>query len=118
VEEPPQQRKSARVSLVSQVKISTSGLDEFAEEFSGNVSMGGIFIRTDHPFGKGTEVHLLVMLEPHGEAMIEAWGKVAWARFEPGKKGKEPAGMGIEFTRLSDASRHLLAAIVAPEDPD
>ncbi len=63
-------------------------------EWSGNVSAGGLFVRTSEPIHPGRRVLVEVSL-PGGES-IEAVGRVAWTR--TALRGDDPeAGIGLQF---------------------
>src|SRR5205085_2189664 len=93
---PEDRRKDTRVPLAARVQIKTEGLDKFIQKFSGDISRGGIFIKTPTPLPLGKEVHLTVVA-PGGTHLIEAKGKVTWIRDVSKATPTEPAGMGIQF---------------------
>src|SRR5438270_13977880 len=111
----PESRKDQRVPLAAKVQIKTEGLEKFIEKFSGNISKGGIFIKTPQPLPVGKEV-LLTVVVPPGTQLIEARGVVSWTRPANDPHSGEPAGMGIRFTTLSEGSEKILDAIVSAGD--
>src|SRR4051812_10647382 len=112
----PESRKDQRVPLAAKVQIKTEGLEKFIEKYSGNISRGGIFIKTPQPLPIGKEVLLTVVI-PGGSQLIEARGTVSWTRPANDPHSGEPAGMGIQFTSLGDGSDKILDAIVRAAPP-
>src|SRR6185295_2815340 len=108
---PEDRRKDARVPLAARVQIKTEGLDKFIQKFSGDISRGGMFIKTPSPLPIGKEVHLTVVA-PGGTHLIEAKAKVTWIREKPDPKTGEPAGMGVQFAELAEGSAEVLDKIV------
>jgi len=116
-------RRYQRLALALQVRVSTIDAEtdpytgrpffRLSREWCGNVSRGGIFIRTPEPLAPGRRVLLEVSL-PDGTP-LEATGRVAWARrvlAPPGEHAE--AGVGIEFLGAAaeglEALEHLLTA--------
>lgn len=82
------------------------------ENFSVNLSEGGLFIATGAILTVGTELNLEFHLPTQGECIASA-GRVAWVNHPDWlKKPKLPVGMGIEFVDIDDERkkkiRHLL----------
>lgn len=116
-------RRYHRLSLALPVRVSTIDAEtdpytgrpffRLSREWSGNVSRGGVFIRTPEPLAPGRRVLLEVSL-PNGTP-LEATGRVAWARrvlAPPGEHAE--AGVGIEFLGATaeglESLEHLLTA--------
>ena len=75
-------RKETRVPLAAKVQIKTEGLEKFIDKFSGNISRGGIFIKTPTPLPLGKEIHFTVVMAG-GTQLIDARGTVNWVRAQP-----------------------------------
>lgn len=100
------QRRHRRVDARLPVRISTleperdpwTGRPFFraSQETCGNVSRGGVFVRTAEPLTPGRRI-LLEFELPDGHA-LEAIGRVAWTRrvLAPLERDSD-AGIGIEF---------------------
>jgi type IV pilus assembly protein PilZ len=82
----------------------------FVEEYSANLSLGGMFIRTDQPAAVGTEMPIEFRLGADYE-LIKGRGRVVWAR-EDAVDDEHPAGMGIRFLELTPGSRELIFKLV------
>jgi uncharacterized protein (TIGR02266 family) len=88
--------------------------DLFRSYHLRDVSLGGMFVKTDQPRPMGTDVDVKVEFVRGGA--FEARGKVVRvvrARDLPDRS--QPTGIGIEFTQMTEDSRHLLEELL--EDP-
>jgi uncharacterized protein (TIGR02266 family) len=71
------------------------------DDYSINVSTGGLFIETFSPLPEGSRLGVSFSL-PNDEADVRCQGKVAWINHpEMLKNPSLPAGMGIQFLDLS-----------------
>ena len=76
---------------------------------SADISMEGMFIKTDEPRTIGT----LVQFEfSHGGETVQGLGDVVWVRQEKQPPNK-PRGMGIQFRYVDPHSRELIYRIVS-----
>lgn len=77
-----------------------------SREVSGNLSTGGVFVRTRDPLSPGRRV--LVEVELPGSETFEATARVAWCRVDPGRRPHPDTGIGIEFLgAASDQAERL-----------
>ena len=72
---------------------------------SADVSAGGAFLKSDLLLEQGEALSLEVQLPT---VTVRAQARVAWVRRFP--EAGEPAGMGVEFTSITDSDRAALAA--------
>ena len=105
-------RKDKRAKIVSlTVRYKSATVDEFIDNHSFDVSVGGVFVKTPTPFAPGT----LLKFELHiaGDyPVIAGVGRVVWKR-EPTQGAPErPAGMGVKFIKIDDASRQVIDRLV------
>lgn len=96
----------APVSLLIQYRFDT--LEDFLAEYSTDVSIGGMFIRTQDVRDEGSLIYLQFCLRD-GAKLIEGLGRVV--RINPATDD-EPGGMGVEFVNFDDESMKLIAQIV------
>jgi uncharacterized protein (TIGR02266 family) len=71
-----------------------------------DLSAGGTFLKSDLLLEQG-ESFALEFRVPRVSKVFHAQGRVAWVRRFP--KGGEPAGMGVEFSAMSDEDRSVLS---------
>jgi len=104
-----EKRKSPRAELHILVQFRFDTFEDFLAEYSIDISVGGMFLRTDHPRPEGSMIYLQFALRD-GSKLIEGLGKVV--RVNPGGTDR-PAGMGVEFVNLDEDSRVLIEEIVS-----
>ena len=69
----------------------------------GNLSEGGIFLRTSTPLERGSKATLRIGTN------LEALARVVWSRME-GQGG--PPGMGLEFENIDEGVREAIRALM------
>ena len=118
-------RRYHRFTLALPVRISTIDAEtdpytgrqffRLSREWCGNVSRGGVFVRTPEPLAPGRRVLLEVSL-PDGTP-LEATGRVAWARrvlAPPGEHAE--AGVGIEFLGATTTGLEALEQLLTTSE--
>jgi type IV pilus assembly protein PilZ len=107
----PEKRRHPRAPLQLLVQYRFQTMGEFLAEYSSNISLGGIYIRTDHPREEGAMIYLQFTLRD-GSPLIEGLGKVVRSNPPEGlPAGMEP-GMGVEFLNFDEESMELIEQIV------
>jgi hypothetical protein len=96
-------RKNALVPVV--VRAAGNKIQAGVRLDTGDLSEGGLFLRSDLLFEVGEDLTLEIPVG--GGKTTTATGRVAWVTRGTGKKAS--AGMGIEFARLSAHDRRALA---------
>lgn len=78
---------------------------EYLDGVARNVSLGGMFIATDHPLAKGKLVKIeFTINHPEGESeVVTAKGIVRWR-----KRLLSPKGMGVEFIEFEGLGHRRL----------
>jgi uncharacterized protein (TIGR02266 family) len=68
-----------------------------------NLSVGGLFVKTEEPLSKGEKTELVIFL-PDKKKKLEVTGKVVWTSTEERvtPDGVIPPGMGVKFLNLSN----------------
>ncbi len=105
-------RRDIRVPVVSLAKLRFPDFDTFLDEYSLNISKGGIFIRTINAKPVGTKIIFSLVLQDYSK-LIEGEGKVVRvvnADAEGG--GDRIPGMAIAFTKLDESSVELVENII------
>ncbi len=101
---PGTRRRQTRVVLCHRVYVTHN--ETPYEFYTGNISDGGVYINTEHPFPAGTDVEVSLPLE--GGSHIHLKGTVAHAAHNSGGISQCPDGMGIEFKEVRDDERRIL----------
>lgn len=108
--------ESKRIALERKIVLRFADFEGFITEYAANLSMTGMFVRTDEPQPPGTPVRFEFRLKD-GARLIRGNGWVVWSRAD--KKGPDqPAGMGIEFTELDRESRRVIRWLILNQTPD
>jgi hypothetical protein len=79
--------------------------DAFVDEYVTNVSRTGVFVKSKEPPPVGTEVNLKFTVITDDVETIEGIGKVV-------RVARDPVGMGVAFTKISQHSQHLLERLL------
>jgi len=79
--------------------------DAFIHEYVTNISRHGAFVKSKDPLPVGTTVDLKFTVVMDDIETIEGVGTVVRVQ-------KDPPGMGVVFTELSQYSQHLLARLL------
>lgn len=104
-----EKRKAPRAPLNMLVQYKIDSFDEFLSEYCLDMSIGGMFIRTDSPRTAGSLIYLQFTLKD-GCKLIEGLARVVHVN----SSDKENiSGMGVEFINFDDDSLDLIEEIVA-----
>jgi len=103
-------RDKGRVSLARPVRLRYRRFQEFLQEASANISIGGMFIATEEPHEPGSQFDFELSRED-GFSLVKGRAEVVWIRAETAGLS-QPAGMGVRFLHLEGASRKLIAKVV------
>jgi type IV pilus assembly protein PilZ len=106
-----ERRKYPRVPLSLLIQYRFDTLEDFLSEYSTNISIGGMFIRTEKPKDEGTLVYLQFYLRD-GAKLIEGLGRVVRVNPADSAGDQAAAGMGIEFVNFDEESMELIRQIV------
>src|SRR5262252_5407154 len=105
-------RKDPRAKVLTMtVRYKSATVDEFIEHHSHDVSRGGIFIKTPSPFLPGTLLKFEIRIADD-KPMLQGVGRVVWKREPAGAGPDKPAGMGVKFIKVDEASRALIDRLV------
>jgi uncharacterized protein (TIGR02266 family) len=104
-------RDALRVEVHLAVRYGLGG-DRLLDNFSINISTGGLFIETDQPRPEGSPLHLEFQLPDRSE-LIRCRARVAWVNSAAAPKNPQlPAGMGIQFIDLSLADMQAVREFI------
>ncbi len=86
--------------------------DSFVKAYTGNISVGGLFIKTENPLRPGRQFMLKLQL-PGVSNPLQIKCEVVWSRKrEEGSPGK-PAGMGVKFIEIAEKDYKLIKNYIA-----
>ena len=105
---PGTRRKHVRVTLCHRVYVTYNGTPY--ELYTGDISEGGVYIKTNDPFPVGSKVEISLPMEAGSH--IHLRGIVVSAKRPSGDMSEHPAGMGIEFKEVRDDERKILRDFV------
>ena len=88
-------RKNPRIQKT--LDLSYEDHNGFIEAYTGNISQGGLFIKTKSPLETGEEFLLKLKL-PGISDPVSIDCKVVWTK--RGENTKQPPGMGVKFIKL------------------
>lgn len=115
-------QRSRRLDLRRKISLKFKEFQGFVNEYSENVSTGGMFIRTPSPQPPGSVFDFEFTLGD-GYTLIHGIGEVVWVR-EADEGFDRPSGMGVRFLTLDPDSRKLIDRMVkeridqqAPSEP-
>lgn len=89
--------------LPLRVMVEYESLEDFLIDYTANVSVGGMFIRTETPLEEGTRFRLRFQV-PGRSRPIETYGEVRW-KLSPEDAGPMVPGMGVQFDELASTDR-------------
>lgn len=95
-----ERRRDSRVTINQDF----ASIEQFVAEYATDISTSGCFIRSKHPLPVGTKVNLRFTVIGRDLEIIEGTGEVVRVVRPP----VEGAGMGVRFTRLSEASLRFI----------
>jgi uncharacterized protein (TIGR02266 family) len=101
---PGTRRRQVRVPFCHRVYVIHN--DTPYEFYTGNISDGGLYIKTEDPFPAGTEVKISLPLEAGSHVHLK--GTVTHAIRNSKDISGRPTGMGIEFKCIRDDERRIL----------
>lgn len=100
------QKSAKRVQVVERVRARFPRFGEFVTQYSTNMSMTGMFLRSDDPQPPGTRFDFEFVVSDEAP-MIFGTGVVVWVR-ENDEAVDRPAGMGVRFVNLDPKSRRVI----------
>jgi uncharacterized protein (TIGR02266 family) len=103
-------RRDKRMPIGLKIRFKSATISDFIEQYSRDISKGGIFIRMKNPMPVGTLIKFDFRLQDE-KSLIQGVGRVVWRREEDAGEDA-PAGMGIKFIKLDDSSRSNLGTIL------
>jgi CRP/FNR family cyclic AMP-dependent transcriptional regulator len=91
----------------AKIRINFKSASDFFKAYIGNLGTGGLFIKTTQTVPAGTILNLEFNL-PDSENLIQARGRVVWARSKEESDERKPPGLGIQFVEMGSDDTNLL----------
>lgn len=104
-------RKDQRAPVAVKVRFKSATVDEFIEQYSIDISKGGLFVKSRTPMPVGTLLKFEFQLADESK-LIQGVGRVVWKRDESQSSRESPPGMGIKFIKMDNESKELVHRIV------
>ncbi len=105
-------RKDKRAKIAGlTVRYKSATVDEFLDNQSHDVSVGGVFVKTSAPFAPGTLLKFEIRIAQES-SVIAGVGRVVWKREPTQVASDRPAGMGVKFIKIDDAARRTIDRLV------
>ncbi len=79
----------------------------FIQAYTGNISSGGLSLKTNNPLSPGEKFILNLQLPEEGEG-LKINCEVKWARKREEGSSSRPPGMGVQFGEMSNSDREKL----------
>ena len=96
----------------AKIRITFKRASDFFRAYIGNLGTGGLFIKTTQTVPAGTILNLEFNL-PDSDHLMQAKGKVIWARSKDESDERKPPGLGIQFIEMSSEDTKLLKTYIA-----
>lgn len=97
-------RMYKRLNVFKTVRVTCDGRS--CELDLQNLSLGGMYVKTDNPFSKGSDIDISLPLE--NEKTLRLKGVVVQSKDSQGNTSKYQPGMGIQFKEMQDNEFKLL----------
>lgn len=98
-------RTEARIPKA--LTLSFKDRDAFIRAYTGNISAGGLFIKTENPLGPGRQFQLKLQL-PGVDKGIQIQCEVVWSRRRESSTPEKPSGMGVKFAKIAEKDYKLI----------
>ena len=106
-----EQRVETRIPI--RVRVEYESMADFIDDYTSNISLGGMFVRSSSPLAIGTRFRLRFRL-PGRERPIETYAFVRW--ISDAEENDDHAGMGIQFDDLRPSDQKFIEAWLANSD--
>jgi type IV pilus assembly protein PilZ len=109
-----------RPAVKARIKLRFKTAESFIDEYSHNISQGGLFIRTSKPCNLREKVEIVLII-PEDESEIIVLGEVV--SIVPAEQARDefPAGMGIQILELKEEDQKKIENFISSKlkrEPD
>ena len=102
--------REPRISFAAEVEIRFEDFDDFVTEYSRDLSLNGMFLKTTRPHPPGSSFQFEFQVAG-GQPLIRGVGEVVWVR-EPNEARQVPPGMGVRFISIDSNGQKLLRWLI------
>ncbi|MCZ6688395.1 MAG: PilZ domain-containing protein [Planctomycetota bacterium] len=106
-----EKRQHDRAAIAFPIRLRIGNINDFTEQYTSDLSAGGIFVKMNFPPPIGTQVDLEFHLDPVNKT-IKARGDVVRS-IRDGEAGDGDPGMGVQFTNLGEEGKRFIELVVA-----
>ena len=99
-----EQRVETRIPI--RVRVEYTSMADFIDDYTSNISLGGMFVHSTKPLAIGTRFRLRFRL-PGRNKPIETYAFVRWVA-DAAQAGEEHCGMGIQFDDLRPSDQRFI----------
>ncbi|MCZ6601994.1 MAG: PilZ domain-containing protein [Planctomycetota bacterium] len=104
-------RQHERAPIAFPIRLRIGNINDFTEQYTSDLSAGGIFVKMNFPPPIGTQVDLEFHLDPVNKT-IKARGNVVRSIRDGEAEDGDP-GMGVQFTNLGEEGKRFIELVVA-----
>ncbi len=91
--------------------------ESFVKAYTGNISAGGLFIKTENPLRPGRQFLLKLQL-PGVANPLKIKCEVVWARKREQGDSEKPPGMGVKFSEISEKDYQFIKQYISGINAD
>ena len=95
------------IRVLKTLSLKYKDKNTFVNAYTGDLSSGGLFIRTENPLKQGEEFFLKLQLPDLAEP-IGIKCKVIWAQIKDEKTDDSSVGMGVKFLEMTQKDNQIL----------
>jgi uncharacterized protein (TIGR02266 family) len=95
------------------MRVEYDSLTDFLDDYTSNLSMGGMYVQSNQPLPIGTRFRLRFRL-PGREKAIETYAIVRWVSETT---EDEHSGMGIQFDKLRNTDQKSIEKWLIASEP-
>jgi len=111
-------RQWPRMDIALTVRFNARDFGELYAGVAGNISMGGVYLKTSNPRPIGTAVDLVLDLEVEKQSLHCNGVVVRSIPVDATRNGGPAAGMAIKFTGFDEGDDKVLAYLLQTHERD
>lgn len=104
-------RRHTRVE--AKIRVRFGSMEALMEEYTHNISHGGIYIRTPHPKPLGERINIILTHPQSGQEMVLEGEVVRVVTEADAERTHQPPGMGVRFLAMDKYTLNQLQAFIS-----